>query len=349
MWLGGQKRPPGWLDAGTLASVIFGVMLAKKKAGLQIPPDLKFDAAALMKEFINAAGFPMENGHPDQPLWNELHEGKTQALRVGWFPWGGFATQKIEDFVGPSRNVCDRLCELLGFSIQPVRLEVHDLEDKLANREVHLLAPLIQLPARAFKYACSQPLPEVRVGLGLVVHKKVADSLPGNPGRTPYQELAKVPFDNLQICLVKEGVADAVLRSSSVPRQFGSFKEAWEAVREHPLDSESGQARAFMADAVSCKRIILDNPDFVQILADQHRLPVCFGVHPDETRLMTVVNLCLAIIEADGIKSLIPDPNRLGFTVPTDQKSELKKALTEALQETLPSFGLRPVSDKRSK
>ena len=323
MWLGGQKRPPGWLDAGTMAAVIFGRMLRLKEDGGTIPASLRFDAAALVQEFVNAAGFKMNDAYDEQPLWKRLEDEKLRVLRVGWFPWGDFARVNNDklpasapgNFGGLSEKLCRRLCALLGLALEPVPIEVHEMKEKLLDGAVDLLAPLIQLPARKFAFACSQRIRGLDVGLGMLVKKSVTEQkhklLEQN-----YANLEQIPLGKLQVWLVEQGIADVLLPRERVgeTKPVKSFEEALDAVKQDAVDSATGRIRVFMADSVSCHRAAERNKsELVQILRDCHTLPVAFGVHPNEGQFLSVVNSCLDIITDDGPEFLNPKPASLGF------------------------------------
>lgn len=328
MWLGGKKRPPGWLDAGRMAGVIFLRMLRMEKDGGKIPAGLRFDNALLTQEFLNAAGFKMNDGYEDQPLWRRLEDvdKKGRILRVGWFPWGEFARVKNDkypasapdNFGGLSEKLCRRLCALLGVAMEPVPIEVHEMMAKLWDGEVDLLAPLIQLPARKFAFACSQRIPGLNVGLTMLVHESLMErSLPS---------LQQMPMENFQVWLVRGGVADVLLPRGSVGEiiEAGSFDEALDGVKQHCIDPATGRFRAFMADSVSCHHALKHSKPKLSVIThdrfslpdafrDQHTLPVAFGVHPNETRFLAVVDSCLEIMADDGPELLNPSPPSLGF------------------------------------
>jgi len=328
MWTGGKKRPPGWLDAGRMAAVIFVRMLRMEKDGGNIPAGLRFDNALLTQEFINAAGFKMNDEYDDQPLWRRLEDvdKKGRILRVGWFPWGDFARVNNEkhpasapgNFGGLSEKLCRRLCGLLGVAMEPVPIEVHEMKTRLWDGDVDLLAPLIQLPARKFAFACSQRIPGLWVGLSMLVQKKLWDQ--------SFLSLQRVPLEKFQVWLVKEGVADVLLPRNSVGEviEVPSFDEALEGVKQKHVDPSTERFRAFMADSVSCHHAEKSSkPELVPIpqdhftgpdaFLDQHTLPVAFGVHPNETRFLSVVNSCLEIMADDGPELLTPSPVSLGF------------------------------------
>jgi hypothetical protein len=164
IWCSGKKRAPSWLDTGTLAWAIYGAMRELKKHGRPIPAGLNFDAAAVMKEFLNAAGFRLSDkfdAFENQRVWAHLHShqqpGDQRVLKLGWFPWGTFA--RPGNFGGLSEEMCQRLAELLGVVMQPVPVELPEVSNKLNSREVDLVAPLILLPSRVLDFACSKPLP----------------------------------------------------------------------------------------------------------------------------------------------------------------------------------------------
>jgi len=327
IWCSGKKRAPSWVDTGTLAWAIYGVMRERKKQGQPVPTDLNLDAAALMKEFLNAAGFRLSDKSDvfeNQRVWAHLHshqkQGTERVLKLGWFPWGTFA--RPTNFGGLSEEFCQRLAELLGVVLQPVPLELPEVGDKLNAREVDLVAPLILLPARVLDFACSKELPGLHVGLGLLAPKTKRSLFPES-STDEFQVWKQIPWGKLKVFLVKGGVADVLLtphRRSVLVQGCGSFQEAWEAVRSEPVERSSNLVRVFMADAVSCHG--LQDNDFPLVAKTYHQLPVAFAVHRSETRLLTAINLCVDIIahdiKADQFKfsHFENNPTAAGFKVP---------------------------------
>lgn len=340
-WLGRKARVPSRDDCAALAAtVLVGLM----KKGKTVPPS----AFGIFHDVLNAAGYAVHDDFDEQQCWARISRDggiANKTLRVGWFRWGNFAYSKREDaaiddpldFQGPSREICQRICELLGLRISPIRLTVPQIGAKIQNREVDVLAPFIQLPARLFEISCSNPLPipssKLAVGINIVVHEKHIPGLTGlgessrsqRNGRAPnsnasgedargwFDDLLSVPFRKLRCRCAKDSVPDVILPAAIDDLHWEpeeSLSDAWEKTRNDPGGT---LVPACVADEISCSWFEDTNPTYKRLLkSPPYRLPVSLGVHPSETKLLSTLNACLDILERDGFLQAHIQPDRLG-------------------------------------
>lgn len=337
-WCKGEKRPPGWLDAAALAAAVFMAMLERKKDGVPLPVGLSFDAAAIMKEFLNAAGFRLTDDHEAEPVWNRLQSkahpqpGDTiPRLRVGYFAWGNFARRNTAgQFVGLSAELCRKVCELLGIAMESVPIELREAGRKLQDREVDMVAPLIRLPARVLEFACSDQIPELHAGLSMLAPKEHVHLFPDIKSESPHQ-WRQVPWKNLKVCLVRDGIAHVLLPfiATSVNQEIhDNFEDAWNAVKAEPVEHSTSLIRVFMGDEVTCHA--LSDTKFEIVVKDPYQLPLAFGVASSETHLLAAINLCLSVITCDvkrrnGFAHFENSPAAAGFTLNSEFDSKPKK------------------------
>jgi len=211
----------------------------------------------ILNDLLRAAGFAPARWLRDR--WDAII-GNPDAgeIRVGYFPWPGFADADFSEASKSFQCVKQLLRSLsISASLKPTRLNLADLYDRYLFERVDLIAPLVGVPSRRFNIAYSAPIHGWAVGQTVVVHEKflgpnkfVPDLLAGAA------ELRNAPFI---FHFVKGGVSELLiellgLKPSNV-REASSFDEAVEAVLVQP-EIDAGRCPVFVGDAVTCEHTV---------------------------------------------------------------------------------------------
>lgn len=257
-------------------------------------------------DLLDAAGYSSAIEPKLDRAWGRLtpgmNNGSAQAnensLKVGWFDYPPFAIPRhAQEFDGISRELCDVLCSLLGISMTPVRLGLGEIEAAVRSRKVDMLAPTLALPSRLRSLAFSEALPGIQVGLATLVSSRVSP---------------RPQFDT-KACIhcARGSVTKAQLRLL-YPKEWPIFGphiheeqdlDNWHVLFESPQDAEK-ELCFFVADEITCNYAALKDPQRVAVaslpaVASQAKLPLAFGVHHDEPRLLAAINTTIHLMQ-DG-------------------------------------------------
>lgn len=261
----------------------------------------------LLNELLMAAGRSAAiTGRNPNSVWARLSTS-TRQLRVGWVLYPPFCNEQRSPIaagpVGVSVDVMMRVAELLGAELDWKLYDWGTILPALIHREIDIICPiLLVLPTRMFQIRFSDILPELSIGVNGVVHKQYYSRVFLNHG----QELNT----NAIVVTYVQGEAGQDLCTMFAPRAHldqhphTSAAEACAMVFNEPLDDRQ-RVRCFVADHTICVNRYRKNQQDLALVyqtypVDKPRLQIAAGIHPEEDKLVEIINSCLKILQATG-------------------------------------------------
>lgn len=301
-----QHRPPGRDDVDDIAIVLYQVLKAKKggvRFGQKVGYNL--DLESILGTLLGSVGLELNNDIDNEPVWSRLAGGVGQELKLGWFVWRDL-TGPDQNFQGPARLICERLCDLLGVRLVPVQVAVEEIGSMILNREIDIMGPFLKLPARRRELACSKPILGLKPGINFLARKERIQEVREGLSAEMSSELSieALPFGRLRLYLVRNGVPHILLNRHlplTQSKLFADFREAWEDFSAPSPNSQ--RVEVFVADELTCLWAIATSGGRYESIFDGNApfsIPMCFGVNPSETQLLAAINDCLEIMHSDA-------------------------------------------------
>jgi hypothetical protein len=272
----------------------------------------------ILSELLRAAGYAPTTGSPEGRIATLLGGSERSTLTVGWVPFPPFAIPGPSGPTGLVVKVTEYVTELMGVDIEWAKREWKELIPSLSGEErerIHLIAPVfLKLPTRMFRARFSNSLPGIFIGVNAVIGATYREKVVSND---PNKNHAVIDDKKLSVTLIRGEVGEALHRMI-VPRaeletSVDKAEDACEYILTNPVDKASGRFRCFVADQVTCANLSSRFPGLQLMLTSpevQRRvaLPLSFAVLPEETKVVSVINSCLQIMEESrNFNSLLRD------------------------------------------
>ena len=257
----------------------------------------------ILNELLEAAGYAALPGTSEDLVWTRLAGSDQPELRVGWVDYFPFAYRRdSSELTGLAVEITARLGQLTGCEVEPKRLEWNEVASAIRSRSIDLLCPILMLvPTRLLHVRFSSPIPGVLLPINALVHRNYkAELLQGDPPRLISERMSV----NTVVGEAGQTVSGIFAPRAQSERPHESFERACTSIMEEPVTS-SGRVRCLVADETICAYWRDKNPDQLEVLftdpsARKLRLPVAFGMHPNERQLSELVNASLDIMIQTG-------------------------------------------------
>lgn len=286
----------------------------------------------LLYELLLSAGYSVNLGAGDinweriKDVIDDRHRSDKDdpGLRIGW---ARMPHCDLSDSRSPPSRMLQLVRGLLGLSEESSReYSWQDIIPALLKREIDLIAPsILEVPHRTPRITFSDPIPGIRVGINCVFATD-----PANPNLRQ-QLLGAVNESSRAMPRIQPIYQDGGLGAKmsrvlfedlATPIRVGTThppEEVLAALTERP---DPPNIRLFIADELTCIDIFHLRKNLL-LLYDPHetpdhhkatnafygtpiRLGACFGLHPDEPRLLRSINDAIHTISTSSpLKDLV--------------------------------------------
>jgi len=315
-WLKDQSstRPISRFDINHLACSI-----AMGYGSRKVPGHGNLDG--ILSELLAAAGFnPLPSPNTDLK-WEEL--SRRQKLTVGWVDYRHFSYKEglPPRIAGVAAEIVTQLERLTGIEMlwNPEPSDWGSVMSDIRERRVDLIAPiLLTLPSRLLWIEFSEPIPGIRLGINGLVHEDCFDEL------LMRDRQSGIGDERLLVNYVKGELGEAfwkiLVPQAQVERIEGheNFEQAYHYLRDNPRRSPD-KIRCLVADHSICHYWKNKDPQLrllrgSETEASQGRtlhLPLAFGIHQEEHKLLWMINRCIRILqETDYFEQLFDSEDK---------------------------------------
>jgi hypothetical protein len=251
---------------------------------------------ALLNTFLTDAGFSAVPGLTDV-IWTRLQgesggsDERARKLRVAWIDYTYFSERTATGPEGLAIDITEQICRLIGADVDWIKCEWSNVIAQLETRTVDIVAPILMLlPSRLFKVEFTETVPNIRLGISGVVNKATKDR----------QRIAPICLKGEvgeELCTIVD------LPDAAKPSTCEDMDEARKQLIESPMEGD--RVRCLVADQVMCAELVKNFETQLEIMDYPHtqdsRLPVAIAVHPDEPKLLRLLNRCLKLINFDHL------------------------------------------------
>lgn len=254
---------------------------------------------AILYELLKAAGFSSFEWKGDQ--WDRIideRDPEKRTLRVGYFVWPGFANENFTQCL--SRDITEWLAHVLRIrQLVPIKLPLSALYREDLFHDIDLVAPFVDVPARRFTIACSDPIANCEVGHNALVHGDFKS-------KVQISSLSELRDRDCVLTYVKGGVTEFCIEVMGVHVNtrdpVESLIAAVEKVTVAP-EERDGRCPVFVGDDITCQQITKESGGDVELClrAAEIPRPLVFGLPLSRPEVLATVNDALQLLS--GLKS----------------------------------------------